>query len=305
MLRSLVHRARGFVLAVLLAGALPAQAALQIFACEPEWGALVQVLGGDRVQVYNATTAFQNVHRIQARPSLLAAYRRADLAVCTGADLEVGWLPILFAEAGNPKVQPGRPGYFEAARYVTLLEVPAVLDRSLGDQHPAGNPHIHLDPRNLLKVGAALAERLAELDPEQAALYRSRYQEFAGRWRQAMAKWEARAAPLKGMAVVEHHKSFTYLFGWLGVRVTGYLEPKPGIEPTTSHLAKLLEQQKTQPAKMVVRASYNDPRASEWFAERAGIPAVMLPFSVGGSGAAKDLFTWFDDMIDRLLKADR
>ena len=279
----------------------PVHAALNVFACEPEWGALVQALAGDKAVVYNATTAFQDVHRIQAKPSLLAAFRRADLAVCTGADLEIGWLPVLLAEAGNAKVQPGKPGYFEASKYVVLRGVPAVVDRSLGDQHPAGDPHIHLDPRNVLKIGEALVQRLAALDPANAAFYQSRYRDFASRWQSAIQRWEALAAPLKGMPVIVHHKGFTYLSAWLGLNEVGALEPKPGIEPSASHLAQLLENQKRQPARMVIRAPYNSPKASEWFARQAGIPHVVLPYTVGGSEHAQDLFGLFDDTLHKLL----
>lgn len=281
----------------------PAQAVLNVLACEPEWGALVKEIAADQANVYNASTALQDIHHIQARPSLLAAARRADLLVCSGAELEVGWLPVLTRESGNPKIQPDAPGYFEAARFVTLIDVPTRLDRSEGDVHAQGNPHFQTDPRYIAKVAAALAERLAQVDPANAATYRSRQQAFAQRWQQAIARWEAKGAALRGVRVVEHHKAFSYLFRWLGIENVGYLEPKPGLEPSTGHMAQLLETQKARPAKLVVRTSYNDPRASEWFAERAKVPAVMLPISVGGDDAAKDLFTWFDDLLDRLLKA--
>jgi zinc/manganese transport system substrate-binding protein len=297
---------RSFWAALLLALAAPAaHAALDVFACEPEWGALVSELAGDRARVYTATTARQDVHRIQARPSLLAAFRRADLAVCTGAELEIGWLPVLFAEAGNARVQPGRPGFFEASRHVPLLEVPASLDRSLGDQHPAGNPHIQLDPRNILAVARPLAARLAELDPDHADAYRARLARFEEAWRRSMAAWEQRAAPLKGVPVIVHHRGFPYLNAWLGLRQVGELEPKPGVEPSGAHLAQLLAQQQREPARMVIRAPYNSPRASDWFAERAGIPQVVLPYTVGGSEQARDLTSLFDDTIDVLLAAAR
>ncbi len=295
---------RSACVAVLLSfAALPARAALEVFACEPEWGALVGELAGDRASVYTATTAKQDVHRIQAKPSLLAAFRRADLAVCTGAELEIGWLPVLFAEAGNPGVQPGKPGFFEASRHVALLEVPQSLDRSLGDQHAAGNPHIQLDPRNILAVAGPLAARLAELDPANAAHYRERLAQFDARWRHALAAWERRAAPLKGVPVIVHHRGFPYLNAWLGLKQVGELEAKPGVEPSGAHLAQLLEQQQRQPARMVIRAPYNSARASAWFAERAGIPAVVLPFTVGGSAKAGDLVGLFDDTLDQLLAA--
>src|SRR5262245_16058586 len=143
------------LLAIVLFGAGTAHAALNIFACEPEWGALAKELGGDQANVYVATTALQDPHRIEARPSLIARARNADLLVCTGAELEVGWLPLLQTQSGNSKIQAGQPGFFEAASVVPLLERPARVDRALGDVHPAGNPHLHLDPRNLGRVAAA------------------------------------------------------------------------------------------------------------------------------------------------------
>jgi len=289
--------------ALSLAVAAPATAALNVLACEPEWGALTRELAGDRAKVYEASTALQDVHHIQARPSLIAAARRADLVVCTGAELEIGWLPLLTSESGNARIQPNAPGYFEASRYVNVIEIPKRLDRREGDVHPMGNPHIQTDPRNIAKVAKALAERLAQIDLANAAWYQQRSQAFDEHWQKAIARWQSEGAPLKGLKVVVHHEAFDYLFRWLGVDQVGTLEPLPGVEPTISHMSRLLEAQKTNPAKLVVRASYNDPRASDWFAGRAGIPAVMLPFSVGGDEASKDLFSWYDDMLSILLKA--
>jgi zinc/manganese transport system substrate-binding protein len=282
---------------------LAAQAALNVFACEPEWASLARELGGDDVKVYAATTGLQDPHRIEARPSLIAQMRRADLAVCTGAELEIGWLPVLLAEAGNPAVQPGRPAYFEAARFVPMLEKPERLDRAAGDVHTQGNPHIHTDPRNILRVSAALAARLAEIDPAHAAAYRSRGQAFAARWQAAIARWEARAAPLKNLPVAVQHKSFSYLLAWLGLREVATLEPKPGIEPSVGHLARVAAQLQTTPAKMVLRAAYQSPRPADWLSARAGIPALALPYTVGGNPRANDLYGLFDDTLDQLLKA--
>jgi zinc/manganese transport system substrate-binding protein len=283
--------------------ALPAAAEIKVFACEPEWAALAQELGGNKVSVFTATTARQDPHHIEARPSLIARLRQADLLVCTGAELEIGWLPVLLRQAGNARVQPGRPGYFEAASHVRMLEVPARLDRAEGDVHAAGNPHIQTDPRNIGRVATALAERLAQVDPAGASYYQARYRDFATLWEAAIKRWEQLAAPLKGVHIVVQHKGFPYLENWLGLREVAALEPKPGIEPTSAHLTAVLEQLRRQPAKMILRASYNDGRASEWLAERTKIPAVMLPFTVGGSDKAKDLFELFDDTVQRLLRA--
>ncbi|HEX2199625.1 MAG TPA: zinc ABC transporter substrate-binding protein [Burkholderiales bacterium] len=283
--------------------AAPARGALNVLACEPEWASLVQELAGDRARVVSATTARQDPHRIEARPALLAQARRADLLVCTGADLEIGWLPLLQREAGNAGIQPGQPGYFEAARFVDLGEKPARVDRSMGDVHAAGNPHIHLDPRNLLKVAEALSARLAALDARNAGDYAARHRDFSARMQAAIARWERDAASLKGMRVLAHHRNWTYLAEWLQLRVVADLEPKPGIEPSAAYLAQLLEKLKAQPAKMVLRTPYQPPRASEWIAERAGMRAVELPFTVGGSAAAKDLFSLFEDTLVRLKDA--
>ncbi len=290
---------------LLAAASVPALAALQVFATVPEWGALAREIGGDKVSVFTATTGLQDPHRIEARPSLLAKARRADLVVATGADLEVGWLPLVVRDSGNANIQPGRPGYFEAARYVTLLDVPEVLDRSRGDIHAAGNPHIQLDPRNLFRIGEALAARLGELDPPNASAYQAGYKVFTGKWQEAISRWEKEALPLRGVPLLVHHDSFVYLAHWLGFKTTGTLEPKPGIEPTSGQLSGLVARQQGAPAKMVLRTAYQSNGPSLWIAEKAGIPAVMLPFTVGGTAAAGDLFGLFDDTVQRMLRGLR
>ena len=294
---------RILLLPVLLGVALPVSAALNIFACTPEWGALAREIGGDKASVYTATTALQDPHRIEARPSLIARARTADLVVCTGAELEVGWLPLVQSQSGNPKIQISQPGYFEAASHVLLLERLARVDRALGDVHAAGNPHLHLDPRNIEKIALALSERMMKLDPADAAAYSARTKSFLERWSVATARWEKTAAPLKGVPLVVYHKNLTYLMHWLGMREAGNLEPKPGLPPSTAHLSELLAGLKQNPAKAVVRSAYNDPRAAEWLAERAGIPSVLVPFTIGGTEAAKDLFGLYEDTLARLLAA--
>jgi zinc/manganese transport system substrate-binding protein len=281
----------------------PAQAALRVFACEPEWGALAQELGGSLVDVSVATSALQDPHQIQAKPSLIARARNADLVVCTGAELEIGWLPVLLQQSGNAKVQPGQPGHFAAADHVRKLDVPAQLDRAQGDVHAAGNPHIQTDPRNIAVVAAALGARLQQLDPANAAQYAKAQADFAQKWQQAVARWTQQAAPLRGVAVVSQHKAFVYLYDWLGMKEVAVLEPKPGVEPSASHLQGVLAALKGTPAKMVLFAPYLDPRPSEWLAKNAGIPAVKIPSTVGGSDAAKDLYSLFDDTVARLLAA--
>jgi len=298
-----MHTIRNWLLATaLVAIVAPAHAVLNVFATVPEWGALTEELGGDKVKVYTATNALQDPHHVEAKPSLIARARNADLVVATGAELEVGWLPLVIQQAGNPKVRPGQPGHFEAAAYVTLLDKPARLDRAEGDVHAAGDPHIQTDPRNIARVATALATRLAELDPANADMYRTRYQAFDDKWRAAIARWEREGAPLRGVPVLVQHKAFTYLIAWLGLKQIAALEPKPGVEPTVAYLSEVLATVQRQPAKMVLRAAYQGDRPSQWIAERAKIATVALPFTVGGDAEAKDLTSLFDDTIARLLK---
>jgi zinc/manganese transport system substrate-binding protein len=297
-----MRRHLALIITVVAAWSSPAHADLSVFATVPEWGALAQELGGDKVRVYTATNALQDPHHVEARPSLIAKARGADLVVATGAELEIGWLPLVLQQAANPKVQPGRPGYFEAAAQVALLGKPTRLDRAEGDVHPQGDPHIQTDARNIGKVAPALAARMAELDPPNAAHYQARLKSFQDRWNAALARWEQQAAPLKGVPVVVQHRAFTYLIAWLGMKEIAALEPKPGLEPTTAHLSSVLETLQKTPAKMVLRAAYQSDRASQWIAERAKINAVTLPFTVGGTDGARDLFGLYDDTVQRLLK---
>lgn len=289
------------LLSLLLAA--PAQAALRVLACEPEWAALTRELAGELAEVDSATTALQDPHHIEARPSLLAKARRADLLVCTGAELEIGWLPLLQREAGNGRIQAGQPGFFDASAQVPLLERPTQLDRAQGDIHAAGNPHVQLDPRRMARIAAALAQRLAQVDPANAARYAARNADFQTRWQAAIARWETQGARLKGVSVVVHHKSFSYLADWLGLTVVGDLEPKPGVEPSAAHLAELLDTLKTRPARMILHTAYQSAQPSEWLSQKAGIPAVELPFTAGGAPGTDDLFGLFDVTLARLLQA--
>jgi zinc/manganese transport system substrate-binding protein len=302
-MRKIILGAVGAALLALGQAATAAAAPLQIFACEPEWAALAHEIGGDKVSVYTATSGVQDPHLVQARPSLIAKARSADLSICTGADLEIGWLPMIVTQSANKKIAPGSRGAFYPTNYVKLLEAPASLDRSQGDIHAGGNPHIQSDPRNMLPVGKALADRFAELDPANAAAYRAGYAAFATKWNAALARWQAQAAPLRGQPIAVQHRSWPYLENWLGLRRVVALEPKPGVPPSSGYLAQVLEVLKKQPVKMIIRAAYEDGRPSEFVGGRAGVPAVMLPFTIGGSDQAKDLYSLYDDTLNRMLKA--
>lgn len=280
----------------------PAHAGLKVFACEPEWGSLLKELAGDKITVDVATSALQDVHQIEAKPSLIAKVRRADLVVCTGAELEAGWLPQLLRQAANPKVLSGA-GNFMAASAITTLEKPTQLDRAAGDVHPQGNPHFQMDPYRILAIAKALDARLVQLDAANAPVYQQRLADFSARWTAAIKRWETKAAPLKGRKMIVQHASWIYLERWLGLERIGALEPKPGVPPTSAHLASLIGIAKGNETLAIVRAAYQDPKSSQWLSERTGVPAVELPLTVGGDGQSKDLFGLFDSTIDKLLRA--
>jgi len=279
---------------------LPALADLNVFACEPEWASLLNELGKDKLTIHTAVNALQDPHHIQARPGLIAKMRRAQLVVCTGAQLEIGWLPVLLRRGANPRVQPGQPGYFEAANYVTLLDKPQHLDRANGDVHAAGDPHIQTDPHNITRVANALQKRLVQLDPDNTDYYRQRGANFLQRWQAALRGWQIRAGQLQGLSVVTQHKSWRYLFKWLQIDVVARLEPKPGIPPSTAHLTQVLKLLKHRPARAIVRASYQPAKATQWLQQRSGLPVVVLPFTVGGSEQATDLFSLYDSTLQAL-----
>ena len=298
-----IHRLLATVALLACLASLPATAAIKVLATTPDWAALTTELGGDKVNVYTATNAFQDVHRVDAKPSLVARARTADLVVASGADLEIGWMPVLLQESGNTKIQPGSPGYFEAAPLVHLLEVPSAVDRSMGDIHPLGNPHVHLDPHNIAIIAKALAARLAQVDPPNGQFYAARGDDFQKRWQQATARWEMQAAPLKGVGVVVIHRDEVYLCNWLGLKELAAIEPKPGVPPSAGYLGELVTKLAATPPKMILRNAYNDPKAADWLSGRIHVPVALLPYSVGGTPEAKDLFGLFDDTVNRLLAA--
>ncbi len=278
------------------------QAALNVFTCEPEWAALVKELSDGEINIYSATTSTQDPHHIQARPSLIAKARRADLLICTGAELEAGWLPLLLRKAGNAKIQPGQPGYFMASDYVDMLEVPTTLDRSLGDIHASGNPHIHLDPNNILRVAEALTQRLLELDESAGQSYRKNHKQFIKHWQQLMADWSQRAASLRGKKIVMHHNSWPYMNHWLGLNVVATLEPIPGVPPSSSHLARLKKRLSHEDVAMIIHASYINERSAQWLSSKTGIPVVSLPATVDFQ-QGETLAQFYEALIDALMAA--
>ena len=282
--------------------ALPpaALAEVRVFACEPEWAALAQAVGGSDVVVHSATHGAQDPHHVRARPSLIAQVRRADVLLCSGAELESGWLPVLMQRGARQVIQPGQPGHFMAAEHVAVLDRPDTVDRSLGDIHPSGNPHVHLDPRNVETLASELARRLERIDPDNAQAYRSRLASFRAGWAEAREGWRSRIAGLRGMEVIVHHEAWAYLLRWVGLKKVASLEPLPGIPPSASHLRAVLERARASGARAILRTPYEPRDAADWLSARTGIPVLELPYTVGGHPDANDLVSLFDVTVTLL-----
>lgn len=288
------------LLILLMSMSATLRAEISVFACEPEWAALSTAVGGDKVDVFSATSAQQDPHHIQARPSLIAKARRADLLVCTGAELEIGWLPVLLRKSANPRIQPGQPGYFMAASHVDLLDKMTNVDRSMGDVHAAGNPHVHFDPHRMLIIAESLKNTFKVIDSEQEGFFEQNFQAFKDKWSNSINKWESQTTDLNNKRIIVHHNSWVYLEKWLGLNRVAILEPKPGVPPTTGHLASILSQLQQQSASAILRSGYEDERPSQWLSEKSGVPIITIPFSVDDYEKSDSLILWMDEVVKRL-----
>ena len=300
MVRTLTKLALSLAIALAQGQAL----ALTVFACEPEWAALTRALLPG-AKVYSATHHLQDPHHIEARPSLIAQLRNADMAVCTGAELEAGWLPMLQAKAGNAKIQNGQPGMFYAADHVTLMNpFKGLVTPFSGDVHVMGNPHVHADPLRMLMVAKALASRLMAIAPREKTRIEENLKVFESTMTGKIQAWEQLASALKGRAVITQHASFGYLWHWLGITHMADLEPKPAVPPTPAHLARTLQLGQSQRPMAIVIAQHHDPKPAKWLSGQMGnSPALLILPATVTDVQADAWFRWFDLLINRLVQA--
>ena len=300
----MVHTLTKLALSLAIALAQGQALALTVFACEPEWAALTRALLPG-AKVYSATHHLQDPHHIEARPSLIAQLRNADMAVCTGAELEAGWLPMLQAKAGNAKIQNGQPGMFYAADHVTLLNpFKGLVTPFSGDVHVMGNPHVHADPQRMLMVAKALASRLMAIAPREKTRIEENLKVFESTMTGKIQAWEELASALKGRAVITQHASFGYLWHWLGITPMADLEPKPGVPPTPAHLARTLQLGQSQRPMAIVIAQHHDPKPAKWLSGQMGnSPALLILPATVTDVQADAWFRWFDLLINRLVQA--
>ncbi len=278
---------------------LHALAGLKVVATVPDLAAIAKEVGGDKVTVSVMALPTQDPHFVDARPNLALDLSRADMLVLVGLDLEIGWLPTLLTGARNPKVQVGGTGYVDASQFATLLEVPTQkIDRAMGDIHPGGNPHYLLDPKNAVRVATGLGDRMAALDPANAAAYKANAAAFATAVDKARAGWESSLGKLRGKDILTYHKSMVYLATWLGFSVPATIEPKPGIPPAPAHVVSVLQTVQQRSIKTILQEEYYPATTAELVASKTGAKLVRL---AGGADFAKG--QTYKARMDALVKA--
>jgi len=301
---ALLFVAAVFVLTALAAPGARAADKLRVVTTTQDLGALVTEVGGDRIEVKAIARGYQDPHYVEAKPSFLLLLRRADLLIAVGLQLEVGWLPPLISQSGNPRIQPGGPGYLEAAQFAEILEIPTTqVTRAMGDVHPFGNPHYWLDPENGRRIAQGLQSKLAQLRPADAAYFRQRYEDFARRLAEQAQVWDGRMKPYQGRRVVTYHRSWPNFAKRFGLDVVGYVEPRPGIPPSPGHIFELIQMMKRENIKLILVEPYFDLKTPNAVARETGAQVVVLLPSVGGEKEVGDYFQLFDYDISLLVKA--
>ena len=285
--------------ALLSALTTPALAGLNVVTTLPWIGSAAKEIGKDKISVTVLAKPNQDAHVIEAKPSMILAARKADIIMYDGLDLEIGYLPLIIESSKNPKLMPGQPGNFDCSQFITALEKPASVDRSMGDVHPLGNPHYHFSPSRVLRIAAGIARTLAGADKGNAGYYEANYKAFAERLHEKERQW--RTVPLPGKKFIAYHKYFEYLAAEYGFAIIGYIEPKPGIPPSAGHIEGLIETMKREkPAAVLVTPAYGMHEAVSLSA-KTGVKVIVLPHDVGSIDGTGDLIAFWDRVI-ALLK---
>ena len=277
-------------------------AKLRVVTAYPYMKDIADQIGEEKVTVIALTSGNWDPHVIVPKPSLIAQVRRADLLIINGAQLEIGWMPPVIRQANNAKVMPSRRGFLDLSTFVELIQVPDSVSRAQGDIHPAGNPHFHLDPYNIILLADAIADKLMDLDPENMEYYSRNKEKFLNQWKQKIAEWEEKLKPLKGTKYLEFHKNLDYFLQRFGLIVLDTIEPLPGIPPTSRHTIELINKLKTEQVAKILHDVYHSPKATKLISQKTDVPWIIIPHDVLSVNEAKDLFSLYDEIVDRLIK---
>jgi zinc/manganese transport system substrate-binding protein len=289
-----------------LAAAPPARAAVNVMASTEDLADLTRQVGGDKAKVETIAKGYQDPHFVEAKPSFILKLAKADLLVVVGRELEIGWLPPLIQQSRNAKIQVGADGYLDASLTAKILEIPTgQITRAMGDVHPQGNPHYWLDPDNGVIIATAIADAFARADAGNAAAYQAGLERFRAEIERRKPGWQEKAQPLSQLQIVTYHDTWPYFCRTFGLEVVGWVEPLPGIEPTPSHTAALIEMVKGRNIRIIGVEPYKSRRTPDTIARATGAKVIDLPPSVGGAPGADDYYSLFDVIIDRLLEGAR
>ena len=288
----------------LLAAPLASAKKLNVVTSTTDLAALAQEVGGDRINVESIAKGYQDPHFVEAKPSFLLKLRQADLLISVGLELEIGWLPPLITQCGNPRVQVGAPGYLDASQFAEILEKPTgQITRAMGDVHPLGNPHYWLDPDNGRRIAKGIAAKLGELDPQDSSYFQQRFADFDKRLTAAEKNWDEQMKPFRGRKVVTYHTSWTNFARHFGLNVVGYIEPRPGIPPTPQHTIEIIQLMKRDNVKIELIEPYFDLKTPQSIGRETGAQVLVLLPSTGGEKQVTDYFKLFDYDIGLLTKA--
>lgn len=305
-LRSFIAYVFILLFLLFLTSSTKSSAELKIVTSLPDLAAIVKEIGGDKVNVESISKGYQDPHFVDAKPSYIMKLNRADFLIYNGMDLEIGWLPTLVTGSRNSKItSSGSTGNLDTSTLIpNLLEVPVNrFDRSMGDVHPYGNPHYLLDPRNGIVVAKGIVERLKQIDPDNASYYEDNYRDFVNRLSLKIKEWEDQLAPYKDTEIVTYHKSWVYFTNWAGFKEVGYIEPKPGIPPTPSHVAELINNMKNKNVKMIIEESFYPQKTASIIAQKTGSTFLVLPSSVGAKDDITSYIGLFDSIVDEVTSA--
>jgi ABC-type Zn uptake system ZnuABC Zn-binding protein ZnuA len=291
------------VASILFSGSLFAANKLKVVTTTQDLASITREVGGDRVDVTSIARGYQDPHFVEPKPSFLLLLKNADLLEVVGLELEIGWLPPLLDQCRNNNIRPGTPGYLDLSQGVEILDRPSVVNRSMGDVHPLGNPHYWLDPANAVRIAIQVRNRLVQLRPADAAYFDQHLQNFKVRINDANKRWMAQMAPYRGAKIVDYHPSLPNFAKHFDLDIVGTVEPKPGIPPSPSHTLEIINLIKAQHVKAILMEPYFDRKTPDFVAAQTGAKVVVIYPSVGGKAGLDDYFKLFDYDIDVLTKA--
>ena len=281
-----------------------AQSKLNVMTTTEDLASIAREIGGDHISVDSMAKGYQDPHFVEAKPSFILKLQKADVLICVGRELEIGWLPPLIQQSRNGKIQVGAQGYLDASLGATILEIPSGnITRAMGDVHPLGNPHYWMDPENGKRIAREIADKLSELRSGDSAFYQQQLTSFTTRLDAAERRWLAQMAPYKGTKMVTYHRSFPNLAERFGLDIVGYVEPRPGIPPTPQHTLDLINEMKRQNVKLVLVEPYFDMKTPMSIGRETGAQVLVMPPSVGGVKEVPDYFKLFDYDINLLIEA--